>query len=72
MKVRGADFSDGTPILDIKPYLAAFDRPSVDAIIPEHWAQINQKPLLKISWKIDLYTKEESMKIGNKLNELMF
>ncbi|HWS44637.1 MAG TPA: TrmO family methyltransferase, partial [Acidimicrobiia bacterium] len=27
MFVRGADFADGTPVLDIKPYVTAFDTP---------------------------------------------
>jgi len=50
MLVRGADFSDGTPILDIKPYLSHFDRPPHDFSMPEHWAEKNQRPLLQVLW----------------------
>lgn len=34
LKVRGLDAIDGTPVLDIKPYVPAFDR-VVDATVPE-------------------------------------
>ena len=37
LKVRGFDAIDGTPILDIKPYLPAFDRVEVPTV-PE-WAE---------------------------------
>jgi tRNA-Thr(GGU) m(6)t(6)A37 methyltransferase TsaA len=50
MKVKGADFTDGTPILDIKPYLSDFDRPNELTLAPLHWAQKNQKAPLIIKW----------------------
>jgi len=32
LKIQGIDVLDGTPLLDIKPYVPAFDGPTVDAI----------------------------------------
>lgn len=39
--VRGLDALDGTPVLDVKPYVAAFDR-AVDARVPEWMDRLMQ------------------------------
>jgi tRNA-Thr(GGU) m(6)t(6)A37 methyltransferase TsaA len=61
MKVKGADFTDGTPILDIKPYLGDFDRPQDISSAPIHWAEKKQKDPLSIKWE------EEALISLNKL-----
>lgn len=41
--VRGLDALDGTPVLDVKPYVPQFDA-FPEAIVPQHWAKVMDRP----------------------------
>ena len=43
LHVRGLDAVDGTPVLDVKPYVPQFDA-FPDAAIPLHWARVMERP----------------------------
>lgn len=37
LEIRGVDLADGTPVLDVKPYVPAFDRPHGGAPVAAGW-----------------------------------
>ena len=45
--VSGHDFVDGTPILDIKPYVVSYDRPQG---ISSHWSDAIEQKRVQINW----------------------
>jgi len=48
--VSGHDFVDGTPILDLKPYVASYDVPSTSSF---HWSDSLPQPKLTVVWHAD-------------------
>jgi tRNA (adenine37-N6)-methyltransferase len=47
--VSGHDFVDGTPILDLKPYVASYDTPATKA---QHWTDtLPSAPHLAVHWQ---------------------
>lgn len=48
--VSGHDFVDGTPILDLKPYVASYDRPQEKTF---HWSDEILQPKMEVVWNID-------------------
>jgi tRNA (adenine37-N6)-methyltransferase len=48
--VSGHDFVDGTPIFDIKPYVASYDVPQTPAT---HWSDAISQPKIEVVWKAD-------------------
>jgi tRNA-Thr(GGU) m(6)t(6)A37 methyltransferase TsaA len=48
--VSGHDFVDGTPILDIKPYVASYDVPQTPA---SHWSDALVQARMEVVWKAD-------------------
>ncbi len=47
LEVLGHDFVDGTPILDIKPYIASYDSPSSPSF---HWSDQSPRKSLAVTW----------------------
>lgn len=45
--VRGHDLVDGTPIIDIKPYVKSYDMPSEASF---HWSDDSRRAPLKVAW----------------------
>ena len=66
LKVSGADLLDGTPVLDIKPYVPYADTPAnaVNQIAPEAPAT------LKVKWTTE--AKEQAEKASLRLQEKVF
>ena len=60
IKVRGHDFLDGTPIFDVKPYVATYDVPNTPS---SHWSESKPQSPLKISWETSLENELMSKKI---------
>lgn len=50
LELSGVDLVDGTPILDIKPYIPAYDRPSAASITVPEWVLGAGKPLCSVSF----------------------
>lgn len=47
LEVSGHDFVDGTPILDIKPYVSSYDTPRENTF---HWSDQTPPTQLKVNW----------------------
>lgn len=47
LEVSGHDFVDGTPILDIKPYIASYDAPMGQS---HHWSDQAERRFLSVRW----------------------
>lgn len=43
--IKGVDILDGTPLLDIKPYVESFD--IIEAPIKNGWAKVSKEEILK-------------------------
>lgn len=52
LTIDGLDLVDGTPVLDIKPYLQSFDRPRGKSI---HWVDETPFNRLQIQWKKNVW-----------------
>lgn len=61
--VSGHDFVDGTPILDIKPYVASYDRPQE---VSSHWSDTIEQKRVQVQWKDK--AREELQKL-NRLEQ---
>ncbi len=48
LEVSGHDFVEGTPVLDVKPYVAAYDLPSEET---RHWSAGATAAPLPVSWE---------------------
>jgi tRNA (adenine37-N6)-methyltransferase len=68
---EGLDLVNGTPILDIKPYVAFSDAPSVDEVCKSPWWVVKEvedgkEPLAIDSVQITKETKETLIKVWNQ------
>lgn len=63
--VSGHDFVDGTPILDIKPYVASYDRPLGES---SHWTDSIEQKRVSVIWSKT--ANDELIKLNGQENKL--
>ena len=66
--VRGADLIEGTPILDIKPYIPQYD--SKEASTPQ-WVNSMNKPPLNVIWSDEAQRKAQTLELPEPLKNLI-
>jgi tRNA-Thr(GGU) m(6)t(6)A37 methyltransferase TsaA len=67
IEVSGHDFVDGTPVLDLKPYIASHDTPNSEA---HHWTDgLPRSPHLTVRWQGD--TKNQLGESAQTLEEVL-
>lgn len=65
LKVSGHDFLDGTPVFDVKPYVASYDTPQTH---PFHWSDSQDQRHMDVKWEIELENFELKTKIEQVLS----
>src|SRR5690606_7545787 len=48
IEVSGHDFVDQTPLIDVKPYVASYDKPATP---PRHWTDSIEQKLCAVAWE---------------------
>ena len=64
--ITGLDIVDGTPILDIKPYIPTYDRPDAEFRVPA-WIARTQEPSLDITVVFTPHADEQLTALEDKL-----
>ena len=60
IRVTGHDFLNGTPILDIKPYVSSYDQPTGAA---KHWSDGHTAAVLPVRWEVKPPTRMFQQKV---------
>lgn len=50
LELSGVDLVDGTPVVDIKPYIPAYDRPDSRTVAVPEWVEGAGEPLCKVQF----------------------